>query len=205
MTRLLIILVFLIPGNSAKNKLKEFNVNLDSIVEEFKMNIMARDHCMRLKRDASVLAREVKKYVKATPDLNADMKEEFLEIAKKGTALKVYISCLRDTGMYITSLKQFNYANSFIYGDLEYMHKAQYCTEVLILNIDEFVAYIVKNPESKGFMIRYSWKKPHEIGGGTITLPVYEESVQILFDNQMHPERTEVELFNIICTPFPDY
>ena len=205
MIRLLIILFLFFPGNSAKTKLKEFTADLNEIVEGFKMNIMDREHCMRLKQKASSLAREAKKYVKATPDLDDELKMEFLDIVKKGKALKVYISCLRDTGMYITSLEQFNYANDFVYGDLEYMHKAQYCTEVLIFNIDEFVAYLIKNPDPKGFMIRYSWKKPHEIGGGTITLPVYEESVQILFDNQMHPERLEVELFNIICTPFPDY
>lgn len=205
MTRLLILLILLLPGNSVKNKLKEFNHDLDGIVAEFKMNILDRDHCMRLKVDASKLAREVKQYVKDSPGLDNEMKMEFLEIAKKGKALRVYISCLRDTGMYITSLRQFNYANDFIYGDIEYMKKSQYCAEVLILSIDEFVAYIVKNPEPKGFMIRYSWKKPHEIGGGTITLPVYEESVQILFDNQIHPERTEIELFNIICKPFPQY
>ncbi|PCH95057.1 MAG: hypothetical protein COB85_04930 [Bacteroidetes bacterium] len=205
MTKILIILILLFPGNNAKNRLKEFNAKLDHIVQVFKLNILDRDLCLKLKLDASKLARDVKKYVQATPDLAISMKSELLEVAKKGKALNVYISCLRDTGMYITSLKQFNYANNFVYGDLEYMHKAQYCSEVLIFSIDEFVAYIVKNPEPKGFMIRYSWKKPHEIGGGTITLPVYEESIQILFDNQMHPERLEVELFNIICTPFPDY
>ena len=74
MTHLLLILLILFPGNVNKNKLKEFNTSLDGIVEEFKMKIMDRERCMELKLEASKLAREVKKFVKTTPDLDPEMK-----------------------------------------------------------------------------------------------------------------------------------
>jgi len=203
--RLLLIIGILGFSFTPLSKGPDFEADLRSIVIEFENYLDDADKCRDLNKEASALSRTIKQYVNANKGMKTEKLMELKLLAKKATALKYYIERLRDTGWTMTPNDKFRLGNEVVDGEWEDVKKGAYCVSIIKITFDEYEGYLIENPGEIGMMVRYSWKKPHEIGGGTVTMPIYEKTVQKLFDTKTHPERKQAEIFNIKCTPFPGY
>lgn len=181
-----------------------YKLKLTDLVIRFQADVYEVEKCRVLMKEASALSREVKKFMRATSTLTVEEKEILLNLSKDASAVKYTIEALRDTGWTITPISKFERGCDILGADMEFINKDQYCVFLIQVTVNEFVAHLLENPDLHGNMIRYSWKKAYEIGGGIVNMALYESTVMRIFDNDTKPERYPAEVFNIICTPFPE-
>ena len=181
-----------------------YTARLTDIVHRFQDEVYEVEKCRVLMEEASGLAREVNKFMRATPTLNQEEKEVLTKLAKDAAGVKYAIEALRDTGWTITPIAKFERGCDVLGADLDYIKKDQYCVYIIQVTVNELAAHLLENPSANGNMIRYSWKKAYEIGGGIVNLALYGESVNRIFDNESKPERYPAEVFNLVCAGFPE-
>lgn len=196
-------------GDKDKGKKKEgveapYMAKLNDIVIRFQSDVYEVEKCRVLMKEASGLSREVKNFMRTTATLNQEEKNILLNLAKDASAVKYAIEALRDTGWTITPISKFERGCDVLGADMDFVNKDQYCVYIIQVTVNEYVAHLLENPDSHGNMVRYSWKKAYEIGGGIVNLALYESTVMRIFDNDTKPERYPAEVFNIRCTPFPE-
>ena len=127
-----------------------------------------------------------------------------MRVARDASCVKYAIEALRDTGWTMTPIEKFERGCDVLGADLDYINKDQYHVYIIQVTVNEFVAHLLENPDSHGNLVRYSWKKAFEIGGGIVNMALYENTVMRIFDNEFQPERYPAEVFNIVCKPFPE-
>lgn len=197
------------PDKGGNKKKKEgveapYKAKLHDIVVRFQDHVYEVDKCRVLMKESLALSREVKKFLRVTSTLTTEEKDLLLNIAKDAASVKYAIEALRDTGWTITPIDKFERGCDVLGADLDYINKDQYHVYIIQVRVNDYVAHLLENPDPHGNMVRYSWKKAYEIGGGIVNMALYEKTVMRIFDNESKPERYPAEVFNIVCTPFPE-
>ena len=144
----------------------DFDYKLSNIVHSFRNEIMNKDECENLKRDTEDLVDEIEEAIAMDDEYTNYEIRELKNLKREAEAVEVFIASVGDCGNYIPSIKEFNLANQRIRANASYLSKDKYCVDVILVEIGDYVAYLVENNTTKNYTLSYKWKTPNGFKSG---------------------------------------
>ena len=197
---------FLMILNTSTNKSPEdFEYELSHIIREFKENVIDKDECEDLKRDADDLTDEIEEAINSEDEYTPDELSKLRILKKETEAIEDYISVVGNCGGNSLSIDNFYWANRMVNADIVTVSKNIFCVDVFKLTLGEFVVYLLKNNSQKNYKVKYNWETKSKMQSGSGEMGFANSlgvGVKSIYNNREYPENRNIKVFNITCKEF---
>ena len=136
----------------------DFEYKLSNLANNFEENIMSKDECRDLMNEASSLGDEIEDEIDEVDEHSANEISAFKELKKKADALENYIGVVAGISTTFPKIAEFEIANSMVGGSVLSISQGKFCVDIVSVNINNYVVYLVKNTTTLNYRINYSWK-----------------------------------------------
>lgn len=180
----------------------DFDHDLSDIARKFRVEIMNEDECEKLKRAADDLVDEIEDAIEIEDEYTYDEILELKKLKKEAKALEKFIAAVGDCGNYMPSIEEFNLANRRVHARVSYVIKGKYCVDIVLVEIDDYVAYLAENNSSKNYTVSYKWNTLNRMNTGNGTMGLSNFSMRHIYNNRENTEQKNISVFGITCQEF---
>lgn len=201
-TIILSVFVIISSLTNLKETSSDFDFKLSDIARNFRNEIMNKDKCENLKRACDDLVDEIEGAIEMDDNYSHDEILELKKLKKEAEALEQFIASVGDCGNYIPSIDQFNLANQRIKANFSYVSRNEYCVDIILVEIGDYVAYLAKNNSSKNYTVSYKWEVPSRMNTGNGTMGLSEYSLRHIYNNRDETTQKSISIFEVKCKEF---
>ncbi len=180
----------------------DFDYKLSDIARDFRNEIMNEDECENLKRAADELVDEIEEVIEMDDEYSSTEIAELKKLKKEAEALEQFIAAVGDVGNYSPSIEEFNLANRRIRASVHYVSRNNYCVDIILVEIGDYVAYLTENNSSKNYTVSYKWKVPNGMSTGNGTMGLSKYSARHIYNNRDDIARKNISIFGVDCKEF---
>lgn len=137
----LLFLSYVLPC-SAIQKSSGFERELSRITGDFKEAIMDEDKCEDLKNEAENIADQIKELLKNTEDFSFEEISQLKQLKTEAENIEDFIAVLAGVGNAFPKLNDFKKVNEKVGVQMFRLSQYQFCVDVLVIEIDEYRAYL---------------------------------------------------------------
>lgn len=202
--KILITLLFLsyVLPCSAIQKSSGIERELSRITGDFKEAIMDEDKCEDLKNEAEDIADQIKELLKKTEDFSFEEISKLKQLKIEAEEFEDFIAVVAGVGSAFPKLKAFLKANEVIKADIYYISKEEQCIDILVVEIDEYKAYLAINNSSKNFTLNYEWKTKDGSSYGNSKSGMASNSIRHMLNSRDSRSKYIIDFKNINCQEF---
>lgn len=195
-------LIFLGFSNFLQKTPSDFDYELSDIARNFRDEVMNEDECEKQKSAAEELADEIEDALDMQDEYNSDEIFELKKLKKEAEALESFIAAVGYCGGNILSIDAFNLANQRVNASVNYVIKDKYCVDVILVTIDDYVAYLAKNNYSKNYTVAYKWKAQNGMSTGNGRMGISKFGLRHIYNNREKTSQKDISVFGITCKEF---
>lgn len=195
----LLLVAVLSQSSSYSGSPSDFDYKISSIATEFRNNILDEDKCEKLKWATAELADEIEDEIKNVGMYSRDEILEFRKLKKEAEALEQFIASVGDCGNYMPSVEQFNLANKRVKASVSYVSRFEYCVDVVLVEVDDYVAYLVVNNTDNNYTLSYKLRANSGFRFGEGTMGVFGHSVRHFYNNRDDVSEKDISIIEINC------
>jgi hypothetical protein len=199
---LILISIILFGFSNLNESPNDFDYKLSNIARKFRSEIMDRDECESLKREADKLAAEIEDAIKNTGKYSYEETIKFKTLIKEAEALRDFIASVGNCGNYIQSIENFKLANRRVGASVATVIESKYCIDIISVSIGNYVAYLGENNSTKNYTVTYKWKAENDMNRGNGTMGLTKLSVRHIYNNREKPNQKNIAVFGITCIEF---
>ena len=181
-----------------------YQSELDNIVNKFRVKIMNKEECEKLKNEASNIYNDISEILLNNEDYENDSNEikELKILRKKANAIEQYISVVGNCSYGYLEINNINIANKYIGANINYVLKDEYCIDFITVEIENYVTYLVVNNKSKDYIVNYEWSDKNKISTGSGEMSVPKNHIKRIFNNRENPNLKKISLYGINCKEY---
>ena len=199
---LIIISVFLIGFSSLKESPNDFDYKLSNIARNFRLEIMDKTECERLREEAEGVVDDIRNAIKKADNYTTIEIIKLKQLKLEAEALEYFIAAVGNCGNYNMNIENFNLANRRIGASVSSVVKGKYCIDIIVVSIDDYVAFLGENNSINNYSVSYQWKVINGLNSGYGTMGLSKSSVRHIYDNRDKPSEKNISVFGISCVKF---
>ena len=202
--KILIVLIFLGIGLpcAAIQSPSSLDSELSRIARDFKEVIMDEDECDKLKDKAEDIADEIEELLKKSPDFSPEEISQLRHLKTEAEGIEDFIAVVAGVGSEVAKLEDFIKANDRINADIYYFSKEELCVDLLIVEINDYQAFLVANNSIKNVTLNYEWKAKDKSSHGNSKSGMASKSIRHMLNNRDCPIINNIDFQNITCQEF---
>ena len=176
----------------------DFDAQLNTVVADFKQNILDQAKC----EAASTKAGEISDAIEDA--LNEDgvdkgERKKLEALKKEAEALEDYILAVGDINGGFITVEKMNLANSRVHAGISSVQKGDFCVDIISVSIGDYICYLAENNGSKIISVNYKWKGPGGTKSGSGTITVFANSVHAMYSNRKDHGTKELTFMGLVC------
>ena len=180
----------------------DFDRALSRIAEDFKKVIMDEDACEEVKDKAEDIANEIEELLEEPEAFSAEEISQLRQLKTEAEGIEDFIALVADVGSALPKFEDFNKANERIRTNLYYISKDEHCIDILVVEIDEYRAYIASNNSNKSFTLNFEWKTKDKSSFGKSKKGILTKTIRHMLDNRDGHAMNNLDFLNISCQEF---
>ena len=196
----LFFLSFLIPCAGFQSP-DDFNRDLSRIVGDFKDVIMDEDECHDLKDKAEDIADDIEELLEKSEDFSSEEISQFKQLKTEAENIEDFITVVAGVGNAFPKLTDFKEVNEKVGAQIFRLSQYEFCVDVLVIEIDEYIAYLVGNNSTKNVRLTINWKADNGSRSGKSEVGMVGKSIRHIIDNR-DDSLENLIIQNITCREF---
>lgn len=199
---LIIIPTILLQFSVLKENPIDFDQKLTDISRKLRLEIMDKDKCEKLKRDAASTTDEIEAAIKKTEKYSSAEIIKLKQLKKEAEALEYFIAAVGNCGNYIQSIEDFYLANRRVGATISTVIKGKYCIDFISVSIGEYVAFLGENNSTTNYTVTYQWKAINGLNTGNGKMGLPKLSMRHIYNNREKPSQKNISVYGITCNEF---
>ena len=202
--RTVIALYFLsctIPCAAIQNP-RDFDRQLSTIAEDFKEVIMDEDECEELKDKAEYISKEIEELLEESEGFSSEEILQLEQLKTEAEGIEDFIAVVAGVGSAVPKVKDFIRANERMGVGLYYISQEEYCVDILVVEIDEYVTYLASNNSNKSFRLNFEWKTKDKSSFGSSKVGMSSKTIRSMLNNRDYTLKNNIDFKNIECIEF---
>jgi hypothetical protein len=179
-----------------------FDSELSDIARSFKNEIMEEYQCERLKGEAEDLANEIENAMDEEDEYSAEEMRQLRQLKEEAEALEEFIAAVGNCANYLPSRSEFHLANERVRAEVSYVSKDQYCVNIVVVKIGNYVAYLAENGSTNNYTVSYKWKAPGGMDSGSGTMGLPRSSMRHMYNNREEVNKKKISVYGVSCKEF---
>lgn len=180
----------------------DFDRELSRIAEDFKEVIMDEDECEKLKDRAEDITEEIEELLEEFEDFSSQQTSQLKQLKKEAEGIEDFIAVVANVGNATHELKNFIVANERIRANISYISKEEHCIDILVVEVDDYLAYLASNNSTKSFTLNFEWKIKDKSSFGNSKMGMLTKTIRHMVDNRDRPAKNNIDFQNISCQEF---
>ncbi len=159
-----------------------FEARLAFICENFERDVMKKEICEQLQREAVNLVEEINE--ETNKEADEQIIEAYRKVKQEAEAVADFIGSIGHCSNTILTYEKLNLASKRIRYRISNIGKGEFCIEMITISIGSYVCILAQNNSPNNYSIEYQWKTSdgRAIGNGKMGLP--SRSVRAFYDNR---------------------
>lgn len=196
----LFFLSFLIPCAGFQSP-DDFNRDLSRIVGDFKDVIMDEDECDDLKDKAQNIADDIEELLEKSEGFSSEEISQFKQLKTEAKNIEDFITVVAGVGNAFPKLTDFKEVNEKVGAQIFRLSQYEFCVDVLVIEIDEYIAYLVGNNSTKNVRLTINWKADNGSRSGKSEVGMVSNSIRHILNNR-DDSLENLIIQNITCIEF---
>ncbi len=176
-------LCFLIPCFGFQSP-DDFNRDLSRIVGNFQEIIMDEDECDDLKDEAEDIADEIEELLEKSENFSPEEISQLKQLKTEAENIEDFIAVVAGVGNAFPKLTDFKEVNEKVGVQIFPLSQYEFCVDVLVIEIDEYRAYLVGNNSTKNVRLTINWKADNGSRSGKSEVGMAGNSIRHILDNR---------------------
>lgn len=197
---LLVISLMFFGYVNSQETFSDFDSKLSNIAQEFRIKIMDKNECEKLKKNTENLIDDIDNVLNNKKKSNEIY--ELIKLKKEAEALIDFMWTIGNCGNYILNIDNFNLANKRVNANINYIIKDKYCVDIILINIGNYVTYLAYNNTNNNYTVFYKWKAQNSMTNGYGTIGILKHSFRHIYDNRDKKEIKNIIVYSIKCKKF---
>ncbi len=176
----------------------DFDVQLNAVVTDFKLNIFDATKCEAASKRASDISDAIEEAMNED-GVDKSERKKLEGLKKEAEALADYILAVGGINDGFETVEKMNLANSRVNGDISPVQKGDFCVDIISVTVGEYICYLAENNSSKIISVNFKWKGPSGTKSGSGTIKVFANSVHAMYNNRNDKEVNKVTFMGLNC------
>lgn len=199
---ILIFLTILSTFNFSKKRVDDFDSELSEITEKFTDNIMDKYECENQIHQVEDLSEEIQKGIESENEFTAEEKNTLKKLKKEAYAVERFIGTIGDcSGTYWIKTSDLELASERIEFNM-YSVNNKFCSEIIKIEIKNFVSFLAKNNSDVNYSLSYNWKTPSGLTKADGKMGMSKKTIRSIYNNREKPNQKNILFSNMNCTEF---
>lgn len=179
----LFFLSFLIPCSGFQSP-DDLNRNLSRIVGDFKEVIMDEDECDDLKDKAEAIVDEIEVLLEKSENFSSEEISQLKQLKTEAENIEDFIAVVAGVGNAFPKLNDFKEVSEKVGVQIFRLSQYEFCVDVLVIEIDEYRAYLVGNNSTKNVRLTINWKADNGSRSGKSEVGMVNNSIRHILNNR---------------------
>lgn len=163
---------------------EDFNRELSRIVGDFQEVIMDENECDDLKDEAEDIADEIEELLEKSENFSHEEISQLKQLKTEAENIEDFITVVAGVGNAFPKLTDFKEVNEKVGVQIFRLSQYEFCVDVLVIEIDEYRAYLVGNNSTKNVRLTINWKANNGSRSGKSEVGMVGNSIRHILDNR---------------------